>query len=151
VAVAGVVSQAAVAVVAAYLAYRANTISKESAFVEAIVAELLAIRNQAQSVSVAYHRMFDPFPTRQDKEDAYRSWLSQREAVGDRLSALAESFPEAMPVKRSWGDLDECEDSHLFSADFGRNPAKMAKAAYRRAFDRVVDTISDCMKALRRR
>ena len=142
--------QSVIAGAAVYLAFRANRINRDTSFVGALVSELIAVRREAQLVRVAYVSLFAEFKTIPQKARHRQEWLAKRETLGERIAAMVDFFPETAEVLDRWGELDQVEDSHIFSDSIAANAAPAALKAYRRAFEEFADAASRCIQRERK-
>jgi hypothetical protein len=131
----GSVAQAVVAVLAVYLAYRANAVARGAHVVERVVQKLFDVHAHASQVREAYHSLFGVFSSGQDKINARISWVEEREEVAVQLGRLAALFPALHDVRDQWRALEQEEDSHILTDSPAACPDTAARNAKRRYDD----------------
>jgi hypothetical protein len=146
------VAQVIIALVAIYLAGKANYLNKEAHFLQRIISELFEILTLARKVKASYLRMFDPFDSLDDKRTARTAWLQAREAVEERLVEIHHMFPEVDGALQAWKGLEEVEDTHAMSdvLTIGNQSMGDATTKYSRSHRAFLAKVGTLMKTIRK-
>ena len=142
-------AQAAIAVLAVYLAWRGNRVSHGNVFLERMVDHLLQVRGKANKVRQLYRALFDPCGDVGVKVSARTAWLHAREDVSVLVEQMVEAFPELEPVRKSWGEVEDEEDSHALGDALTCAAPNTPLARADRTFTRFQSQISETIRKLR--
>lgn len=109
----GAIAQVATAIVAIWLAWRANRISHGSIFASRVLDDLLRARAEGAEVKRLYKQLFDGFATTDAKLRARTEWLQLRESVSETLDGCADVLKdEVRPARDAWDAVEELEHPH---------------------------------------
>ncbi len=106
------VGQVVTGVVALHLAWRSNKLSRQSHFFAHILSDLFDLRLKGARVEKLYRQLLGPHWSEDAKRAVRTEWAQTREDVAERLTLLADAFPEAEQARKAWDALVEQEDSH---------------------------------------
>jgi hypothetical protein len=148
----GEVSQAVIAVVAVFLALRANRINKDALVLQQLMGMLFALASDAERVRASYSGLFKAFPDTTSKIQARTAWLTMRESVHCSIDNLCGLFHELAPVREAWEELEDEEDSHARSDAVSLPALKLSGDAcrkYERAHQSFLARLTKVMRMLR--
>lgn len=148
----GSIAQVVIATVALFLAYKANRLNKDSVFAQRVIQELFDIITMAREVQTSYTQLFNKFGSKKAKVEMRTAWVQKREQVATRIAEIATIFPEVKQTEAAWEELEQVEDTHIFTDALVVTDASAcddAKTRYERVHATFIETVSQLIRKMR--
>lgn len=108
-----IVSQVAVAVVALYLARKANTINQTASMANALRDGLLLVRRNSRDAQRKHRALLDKFDDKESKTLARKAWQRDIDGVDGALYDITPYDSRVAHLKEVWEKVSEDSDSNL--------------------------------------